>query len=561
MPPQDPIPTLVSILYGEEAPSAWRSAAERLLRWAGAFDDWLSEFNVVDARHRINAWRTLFGHIQKPPWELDQADIERHASWMDAQGYSPTTIVNELSRISTFYRWCAQRIIDPDCPAGFNPAEKARRPKILAYRGARLLSREDVRSLLSAIQQDPSALGRRDYAFTLARLRLGVSLHSLLQLKWGQIELDSHGVWVRWRTTSRRRRLSADVWQAIQAALQTAGRLSSIRPADYIFAPLSDPLKFPAGSRAEDWLPGRCLNRCTLLGNLKRYGRLVGIPDERLTLSSLRLTAIRLHLDLGASMADMQEFMDSRTEPSSFKFKLGKLPQLPEGTAQFNGDGAVEIGIPPHEGMRFEPGEWLVHGYYARSLPPEAVAAVAAEENPGIGEQIVGLRILSRGLLERQVREPHLAIQLWEAYTLAASREAELLKAEQALANREKPSEWAEELLQSLDRALAAQGEQPVGDQMRGDALGSTPELDAADRRLVEEIAALRLQLRNGFALAMELKETLQYIRLVDLYGSCAVRLARLQKMEQSGGSKLEAFIMEEFNAAVKEIMQGYGFT
>lgn len=102
------------------------------------------------------------------------------------------------------------------------------------------------------------------------------------------------------------------------------------------------------------------------------------------------------------------------------------------------------------------------------------------------------------------------------------------MKAEQALADGEKPSEWVEELLQSLDRVLVEQGKQPVGDQMRRDALGSIPELDAADRRLVEEIVSLRLLLRNGFALAMEIKETVQYIRLVDFYESSAVRLARM---------------------------------
>jgi hypothetical protein len=389
---------------------------------------------------------------------------------------------------------------------------------------------------------------------------LGVSLRCLLQLKWGQIELDAEGTWVRWRTGSPRQRLPSEVWEAIEAALESAGRLASIRRGDYVFAPLADQLNFDTGNRAEDWLPGRCLHRASILHNIRHYGRLEGIPDERLTMNSLRNTAIRLKMERGASTVEMQEFMDSGTNRWALKYKLRRLPQLARGSEQADEGEADESGPPAHKGRLFKSGEGLVHGYFARSLPPEEVAALAAEENPGIGEHIVGLRILSRGLLERQKREPHLAVQLWEAYTLAASREAELLKAEQALADGDKPSEWAEELLQSLDRALVAQGGQPVGDQMRAEALESTPELDAADRRLVEEIASLRLLLRNGFALAMEIKETMQYIRLVDLYGSSAVRLARMQKIEQSGGSKLEAYIMEEFNAAIKEFLQGHGF-
>jgi integrase len=561
MPDHDPIPTLVTILYGEEAPGAWRSASVRLRRWAQAFDGWLGERHPIRAKNDVIVWRRLCEDIGKMPWTMEQADIERHARRLERLGYAPGTISHAMSSISKFYGWCAERRIDPACAAGFNPAEKARRPSEVVYPGAKLLSRVEVQRLLRAMRRDGSALGRRDYAFILARLRLGAPSSSLIQLRWGQIELDGGGTWVRWRVDSARQRLPGEVWEAIQSALESSGRLASIGSEDYVFAPLADQLNFEMGNRAEDWLPGRHLHRTSILHNLRHYGRLAGIPDERLTLNSLRHTAIRLRLDQGASVDEMQEFMDSGTNRWSLRYKLSKLPELPDESGQAHAEEEEDIPAPAHKGRLYAAGEGLIHGYFVHSLPAEEVAALAAEGVQGIGEEIVGLRTLSRGLLERQGRQAHLAVQLWEAYNLAAGREAELIKAERELNEQNQTGGKADQFLEEIDRWLIAQGKLPIGDQMRQDALGSTPELEAADRRLAEEIATLRLLLRNGFALAMEEEETQQYIRMVDLYGSSAVRLSRLLKLEHSQAGKLDAFVEAEFKAAIDEVLKGFGFT
>jgi len=94
--------------------------------------------------------------------------------------------------IANFYRWCSERQVDTECEAGFNPAEKVRRPKVRRYREAKLLSQGELTKLLRTMRGDPSALGRRDYAFTLGRVRLGAA-EKLQQLKWGQIEQEAEG--------------------------------------------------------------------------------------------------------------------------------------------------------------------------------------------------------------------------------------------------------------------------------------------------------------------------------------------------------------------------------
>ena len=124
----------------------------------------------------------------------------------------------------------------------------------------------------------------------------------------------------------------------------------------------------------------------------------------------------------------------------------------------------------------------------------------------GIDEEIVGLRVLGRGLLERQARATSgtEAAQLGDSYSKAAYRLGELIRAEAELASRENTSKWGEEFLEQMDRLAHDQGWEPIGDKIRADALGGDAMLDATSRRLREEIASLRYVLRNTFKLAME---------------------------------------------------------
>jgi len=63
----------------------------------------------------VLAWRRLVQQSGKTPWELTQADIEGHAAWMEAEGYSPATIGCALGIFSNFYRWCGERGLEAEC--------------------------------------------------------------------------------------------------------------------------------------------------------------------------------------------------------------------------------------------------------------------------------------------------------------------------------------------------------------------------------------------------------------------------------------------------------------
>ncbi len=152
---------------------------------------------------------------------------------------------------------------------------------------------------------------------------------NLQHLKWGQIEHDPGGTWIRWRPESEGVRLSEDAWGAIREWLEASGRLGGIQGEDFVFAPLAEPGKAVTGSHAEDWAKGRPISSGQILGNLKLYGRLAGIEENKLTLMALRRTGIRLKLDEGASIREIKVFTDSREEARFTKYRLGKLAEEP----------------------------------------------------------------------------------------------------------------------------------------------------------------------------------------------------------------------------------------
>ena len=185
----------------------------------------------------------------------------------------------------------------------------------------------------------------------------------------------------------------------------------------------------------------------------------------------------------------------------------------------------------------------------------QAVAALLAEDIQGIEEEIVGLRSLVRRLLERQgqAENSREAARLGDAYTRTAYRLAGMIKAEQELAKRGKSGEWAEAVLQKMDRHEVEEGRQPVSAGVRVQALGFEEDLSASSRRLAEEVAAVRLVLRNTFRLALEAEDGQEFLRLAEIYGQGCMRLFKLLKMEDVDSGKLERFLKELIDGAIEE--------
>jgi hypothetical protein len=363
----------------------------------------------------------------------------------------------------------------------------------------------------------------------------------------------------KWRDGAERAHLPAEVWEAILRWLMASGRLEGMQDEAYIFAPLAYPGKEDTGSKAEDWVEGRALSNSAILADLKLYGRLAGIAEEKLTLMALRRTATRLRLDEGEGIEGMMAFLDSHEEKRAAKFRLGRLPQLPEEAP--GGDEAEnrEVSVPKRTAKPFKPGEGTIHGLYAHSQPIEAVAAVLREDIQGIDEQVVGMRVLGRGLQERMERvgSRKEAVRLGQAYTLAARRLADLIRVERQLKENKDP--WAEQFLERLDQMALKQGLEPVSEQARAEALGGAADLSTTSRRLMEEIAATRYVLRKTFALAMETEENEEYVHLVEIYSIACNRLLGLLRVGLGDGDLLAAYLRELIDRSIREVTEELG--
>ncbi|HEX6303806.1 MAG TPA: phage integrase N-terminal SAM-like domain-containing protein, partial [Anaerolineales bacterium] len=186
------IPFLLSFLYGEKVSMGRDEVSERLLRWCQAFDDWLAarkrDCHPLTFKNSRFAWKQLLSQVGKPPWKISPADMCSYVEWLQDKGRAPGTIRQHLGAISTFYTWCSERGVDPQCEPGFDPVKGVKRPKVRRYANAQVLNREEACALLAVLKLDDYILTKRDYAFFLARLRMGVAVKELLALQWRDIE-------------------------------------------------------------------------------------------------------------------------------------------------------------------------------------------------------------------------------------------------------------------------------------------------------------------------------------------------------------------------------------
>jgi len=553
------IPLLFTFYFGDSASSAHSGASRRFKKWSRAFDQWIAQrrrdYRKDTLKHALLAWRRLVRQSGKMPWQLTPSDIDHHLAALKQEGFALSTVNGSIGFIAGFYQWCAEQHVDSACPPGFNPAKGASRTKLIRYAEVSMWSREELDALLNLIQRDSSHLGKRDYAFFLARLSLGVPLKSLQQLTWEQIDQDGAGAWVSWRMDGQRVRLPDQLWQALTDYLHLSGRLEGMALGKYIFAPQVQPVTSGSGGRAEDWLERQQRSSSALISSLKLYGRQLGIAETKLTLMALRRTAIRLRLDQGESLEGMQVFMDTREKIKSTRYRLGRLPGLPGGNPLDGQMQGRDAPVPVRDTRLLQGGESTTHGFYTHKKDMQAVRKVLAENIQGMEEETACLRRLMRGLLEREGDEARLV----EAYSQAAHRLGDLVSAREP-SHTPKIDTWADELLSMLDRVEAQNGRPPVSQQVREKALGISPDMVEASGIVTEEIATIRLLLRNVYSRAMQGLDIREYLHFVDLYGIGCVRLARLLKIggcDENG--RLETYLQKSIDEAIRELNREWG--
>jgi hypothetical protein len=315
----------------------------------------------------------------------------------------------------------------------------------------------------------------------------------------------------------------------------------------YIFAPLKEPGKAEAGRRAEDWREEQYLSNRMLLESLKLYGKAAGIPAEKLNSLTLRRTAMRLRLEEGGSVEEMQVFLESQEEPRYTKRRLRKLPQLPEGTVE---SMAVETEAEPpnRQAKPFQAGDGLIHGLYALSQPSGAVKAILALDIQGMDEELEMLQTLADGLMERFERDPSAqdVIHLVDAYSQACVKMA-----------------WLEKVMRELGKEKGNPGSRnyrgrsdmtPLEIELRQEFEAMQREKRASKRGPEEAIAGMRVMLRRLYQTALENQDNAHYIFLVTTYGRVCQRLLKLLWLGGDEEGQFEEYLQEVLNEAIEEL-------
>jgi hypothetical protein len=200
--------------------------------------------------------------------------------------------------------------------------------------------------------------------------------------------------------------------------------------------------------------------------------------------------------------------------------------------------------------------------------PPEQVQAVLAENIHGIEEAFAGLRRLGRGLFERHTRASSASemARLGDAYTLTAARLGEMLRAEREMAGGKSGSQerrsQIEDTVDWLVSAEESEGRPTTREAVLADlqaqALGGGEGLGLAALRLEEEVATMRLVLRNILDLALQAGEVAEYIYLVNIYSSGCSRLVRMLNAGQVGDEQLIHYIRGQILKAIAEVSKDW---
>jgi integrase len=432
------IPELMRLMFGEQAYTMQATAGERLLRWAEAFEAWLGEREANFGRSTRSmaqvSWREFLAFQGKPPWEVKEQDVLAWEHKLEGQQLRPSTINQRITALSKFYDFCAERGVDQTWSdrTGYNPAKRVPRRKERKYENVHYLSREETRALLAAVDQEESALGKRDYALLLGVLEAGMRVGDLRCLRWGEIQVDEESGAIRMQQDVEGQEeealaavLPGRVWEATKDYLQAAGRWGKMGACSFVFAPLASPLEEAPSGKAEDWADDRPMTAALAKFVLKRYARAAGLKPELVTWTSLRHTAAMLRVEAGDEAEAISRFL-GREDVQKTRAYIERLIDHEKKPSWDGTDREETIQRGPN---RAQPGnqQALKHGFYAN---PKLEGGKA-----GLESEIAYFRQIMARVIEMldEPMEQTEFMRLVDVYGMAITRLSNLMKTQKKL--------------------------------------------------------------------------------------------------------------------------------
>jgi len=220
-------------------------------------------------------------------------DILAFKNYLQEIKYSPATINNRLSALSSFFSFCQKHIDKQGNPLiKFNPIDNIKREKVNPYIRARKMGIEDFKKILFNVNRK-TIKGKRDYAILIFFVYTGRRRSEVANLKIGDVFESKGTTFYRYMGKGGKeaiRILPEPVKYALEVYLKCSGR--PIKAGNPLFSALY----------RETQLTGQAIANI-----LKEYIDLANLDKKDYSIHSLRHLNTHLRQLSGQSLPEIQE--------------------------------------------------------------------------------------------------------------------------------------------------------------------------------------------------------------------------------------------------------------
>ncbi len=262
-----------------------------------------SKITYRNALKQFFAWFIEQQHVN-PTRET----ILHYKECLDIKGLRPSTRASYLVAVRKFFEWAEGLKIYPNIAKGVKGARRA-----LKHHQKDALTIAQIKKVLSIIDKS-SIQGKRDFALINLLLRTGLRLIEVVRADYK--DLDLHGddpiLWVRGKGRDGKDECVVLAPEALNPLF------------DYLRSRKVSIVEAPLFTSLSDRNFGKRLTTFSLSRIIKRYLRMAGINNRRVTAHSLRHTFGVLSIKAGASLYEVQLAM-RHTSPGTTEIYLGDI--------------------------------------------------------------------------------------------------------------------------------------------------------------------------------------------------------------------------------------------
>ena len=241
----------------------------------------------------------------------DSGDIAAYVAKLSTSGRSNRTIYGYVASIRAFFRWTQSQGLYRDIASEIPLPEMERMPN------RKTLTAAQLKSVLTGINRE-TLQGMRDYAIVTLMLTAGLSPLEISQANVGDIGKTESEYVLSVRSSDGQKRdtvkIQPHVMEVISKYLKTREEMK--KPDAPLFISVSD--------------RNRDKNEHMTVGSVSRIAknalRKAGFDDKRLSARSLKVSAMKLALQRGERLEDVQKFARHRQIRTTFLYELNWLP-------------------------------------------------------------------------------------------------------------------------------------------------------------------------------------------------------------------------------------------